>query len=135
MLGEAQGYLRDRFSRMGVTVEVNPSSNLLIADMRDLEEHPIFQLQPLPGQPAPEGGTLQVALGDDDPVTFATCLRDEYVHMFFALLRHGVTVDRAMGWIEGLGKNGWRARFTLPESADRELMNQIFRRPTTEDNA
>jgi hypothetical protein len=115
MLGEAQRFLRTLFSRLGITIEANPSSNVLIGDLA-LDEHPIFRLQPLPGRAAAAGGPVAVSLGDDDPVTFASSLPDEYCHLYYALLRQGVPTQEALGWLDQLRKNGLRARFTLAES-------------------
>jgi hypothetical protein len=115
MLHEAQRFLRRLFSRLGITVEANPSSNMLIGDL-PMEDHPLFRLQPLPGQPMPEGGPVLVAIGDDDPVTFANSLPDEYCHLFFTLLRRGLGVQEAHAWLDQVRINALRARFTVPES-------------------
>lgn len=114
MLHEAQRFLRGVFSRLGITVEANPSSNMLIGDL-PLEEHPVFRLQPLPGREAPDGATVQVALGDDDPVTFASCLPDEFSHLYYTLIRRGVATQDALAWLDQVRRNGLRARFTLPD--------------------
>ncbi|HEX8436012.1 hypothetical protein [Archangium sp.] len=115
MLHEAQRFLRALFSRLGITIEANPSSNVLIGDIA-LDEHPIFRLQPLPGRVGAAGGPVAVSLGDDDPVTFASSLPDEYCHLYYALLRRSVSTQDALGWLDQLRKNGLRARFTLAES-------------------
>jgi hypothetical protein len=114
MLGEAQRFLRTLLGRLDMTVEVNPSSNVLIGDF-PLEQHPIFRLQPLPGQELPLP-PVSVALGDDDPITFASCLPDEFGHLFYALIRRGVSAQRVREWLERVRAHGLRARFTLPES-------------------
>ena len=36
-----------KWGRRGLTVEVNPSSNLMIGDLGDLDEHPIWRLRPV----------------------------------------------------------------------------------------
>lgn len=113
-LRQAQRFLRCLLARLDITVEANPSSNLLIGDL-EMQQHPIFRLQPLPGQEGEEPPVL-VALGDDDPVTFASCLPDEYSHLFYALLRQGLSAQRAQEWLERVRRNGLRARFSLPES-------------------
>jgi hypothetical protein len=113
MLHQAQRFIRGAFSRLGITVEANPSSNMLVGDL-PLEEHPVFRLQPLPGHEAPDGATVQVALGDDDPVTFASCLPDEFSHLFYTLIRKGVATQDALSWLDQVRRNGLRARFTLP---------------------
>ncbi|MFY0528840.1 hypothetical protein ACN28I_38665 [Archangium gephyra] len=113
MLHQAQRFVRSVFSRLGITVEANPSSNMLVGDL-PLEEHPVFRLQPLPGNEAPDGATVQVALGDDDPVTFASSLPDEFSHLFYTLIRKGVSTQDALSWLDQVRRNGLRSRFTLP---------------------
>ena len=56
---------------------------------------------------------MQVSLGDDDPVTFASCLPDEFCHICFALIRRGVGASDALEWLNQVRHNGMRARFTL----------------------
>jgi hypothetical protein len=115
MLHHAQQFLRTLLARLGVTIEANPSSNVLIGDLA-LDEHPVFRLQPLPGRKANSGSTVAVCLGDDDPLTFASCLPDELYHLYHALIRHGVSTQDALTWLDQLRKNGLRARFTLADS-------------------
>src|SRR6185312_14577364 len=76
MLREAQRFLRRRLAGMPISVEVNPSSNMLVGDLR-LEEHPAFRLYPFPDAPPTDEARVPIALGDDDPITFATHLGDE----------------------------------------------------------
>jgi hypothetical protein len=57
-----------------------------------------------------------VGLGDDDPITFASCLPDEFCHMYHALIRRGIAAADALQWLDTLRRNGLRARFTLEAS-------------------
>jgi hypothetical protein len=115
MLHEAQRFLRRTLATMPVVVEANPSSNMLIGEL-NLADHPAFRLYPLPGEPAPDGGRVPVALGDDDPVTFATTLADEIGHVYFSLIGRNVSSLDAQEWLCGIAANGMRAKFTLDES-------------------
>lgn len=115
MLHQAQRFLRGLLSRLGITIEANPSSNVLIGDLA-LDEHPVFRLQPLPGRQGAPGSPVPVSLGDDDPLTFASCLPDEFYHLYQALIRHQVSAQDALSWLDQLRKNGLRARFTLADS-------------------
>ncbi len=127
-LERAQQWLRRQLSLLGVTIESNPSSNLLIGDFGDLREHPTFRLSPLPGAEAPLDGRLPVSINTDDPITFATCLADEYAHMYFALISRGVSTQDALSWLDQAREAGWRSRFTLPVSADSECLQSVFAR-------
>lgn len=118
MLAAAQAWLRALVGRMELTIESNPSSNLLVGDMSTLARHPAFTLQPLPGEEAPAGGAVLLSVNTDNPITFSSCLADEYAHVYHALLRHGVRAREALDWIDRVRENGWRSRFTLPASAE-----------------
>ena len=101
-------------------MEVNPSSNLMIGDLGDLDEHPIWRLRPV--KPDDETPPVSVCIGSDDPLTFATTLPHEYQLLFDAIVRSGETHEVALNWLDAARETGMRARFTLPRS--------ITRRPT-----
>jgi hypothetical protein len=120
----AQRHLRVRFSHLQITVEANPSSNLLVGGT-SLDEHPIFRLQPL----APRAGAesaVAVALGDDDPLTFASSLPEEFANVYFALTRNGVDAPAAIGWLSQVAGNAWNARFTLPVTRDPDELRRYL---------
>lgn len=126
MLKAAQRWLRGLFGRREITVEANPSSNLLIADYLDVAEHPVFRMQPLPSMPEPDGGAVLVSINTDNPITFASCLADEMAHVYHALLRRGVPAAEALAWIDRVRSNGYRSRFTLAASAEPHVLREIL---------
>lgn len=99
-------------SLMQIVIEVNPTSNFLIAGLEHPLEQPIFRLHPLDGN----GGTaLPISLNADDPLTFATNLSDEIAYTWAALtLAAGVAPGYARAWIAEAARVSWNARFTLP---------------------
>jgi hypothetical protein len=113
---------------MEITVEANPSSNLLIADYLSAEDHPVFRLQPLPSAPELEGEPVLVSINTDNPITFASCLADEFAHVYYALLRRGVPAQEALAWLDRVRENGHRSRFTLPSSARRFRLASLLPR-------
>ena len=115
MLVKAQRFLRGTLAAMPIAVEANPSSNMLIGDLR-LEDHPAFRLYPLPGDPVQDAATVPVVLGDDDPLTFATTLADEFGHLYFSLIARGTSSRDAREWLHAVAENGMLARFTLQQS-------------------
>lgn len=111
-LERIQNYLRTRISSLGLTVEINPSSNLLIGDLGDLEHHPMWRLNP-PGSGS-DLVTVPVCIGSDDPMTFATSLPNEYTLLHDSIiLRRSSSVD-AIEWIDRIRETGLQTRFTLP---------------------
>lgn len=113
-LEELQRALRQKVGARELVVEVNPSSNLLIGHLADISQHPLWRLRPLKG----EDGVPAVALiiGSDDPITFATELRQEYQLVYDTLVLSGCSAEQAEGWIEGVRRTSLTARFTVPWS-------------------
>lgn len=107
-----QGALRKEVGTRGLTVEVNPSSNLLIGDLGRFDDHPIWRLRPL--RPGDGDSPVSVCIGSDDPLTFATSLPQEYQLLFDTIVLSGGSHEEALGWLEHARAAGMRARFTLP---------------------
>ncbi|RME82329.1 MAG: hypothetical protein D6771_07185 [Zetaproteobacteria bacterium] len=85
----------------GVAIEVNPTSNLCISVIRDIDEHPIFRWFP------PEGDAkAHVLVGSDDPGVFATELAFEYAALLAAAKRMGRWGEETLyRWLERLHRN------------------------------
>lgn len=114
VLADIQSGIRHNINNRGFTIEVNPSSNLLIGDLGDLARHPLWRLNP----PQPElqsGPPLAVCIGSDDPLTFGTSLPYEYQLVFDALILSGVSAENARTWLKNAQQRGLDARFTLPK--------------------
>lgn len=112
VLEHLQRDLRGVVARAGLVVEINPSSNLLIGNLGDIEKHPLWRMRPPLGNgTAPP---LRVCVGSDNPITFATGLPSEYQLLFDALLSGGLSEDEAMQWISSVQQTSRQAAFTLP---------------------
>ncbi|MBI4866883.1 MAG: hypothetical protein HY816_08015 [Candidatus Wallbacteria bacterium] len=108
--------LRRRIASLGLVVEINPSSNLVVANLGDLTQHPVWRLNP----PIPQDGLppLRVGIGSDDPLTFATSLPEEYMLMHDALVSSGKLTDQEAGdWVERIRRTSLDSRFTLAGSS------------------
>jgi hypothetical protein len=117
----AQRQVRLDVGRLGIVVEVNPSSNLLIGNLGTLEDHPLWRLRP------PRGGNEQmppvrICIGSDDPITFATNLQNEYQLVFDAMTQSGMSADECDAWIDDVRKAGLHNRFTIRCSHDNLLL-------------
>ena len=113
-LNRLQRELRRNIGKLGLTVEITPSSNLMVADLGFMEEHPIWSLMPI--QAVDDVPPLSVCIGSDDPLTFATSLPQEYQLLFDTVVLAGQTHEVALGWLEKARAAGVRGRFTLPRS-------------------
>lgn len=109
-----QEAVRGRVGRHGLMVEINPSSNLLIGDLSDLTHHPLWRLDP----PTNDGkvAPVSVCVGSDDPLTFASDLRQEYQLLVDAMAMAGVSDELARRWIDRVRTRGLEGRFTLESS-------------------
>lgn len=122
---QLQQGLRRKVGRLCLTIEVNPSSNLLIGDLGNFMGHPLWRLRPV--IPEDDVAPLSVCIGSDDPLTFATTLPHEYQLLFDALILMGRSHDEAMRWIDEARDAGMQSRFTL--SPNVEQISQELKTP------
>ncbi|RYZ40611.1 MAG: hypothetical protein EOO71_15325 [Myxococcaceae bacterium] len=113
-LEELQQALRHKVAERELVVEVNPSSNLLIGHLADISKHPLWRLRPPKGADGAPAVTL--IIGSDDPITFATELRQEYQLVYDTLILGGCSTELAEAWIDGVRRASLTSRFTLPWS-------------------
>lgn len=111
LLAEMQSGLRQQIASLGIALEVNPSSNLLIGNLGDLERHPLWRLNK-PG--SAETTAIPIVIGSDNPTTFATTLREEYMLLHDALIQSGYSEEQVARWLNAARRNGLDYRFTLP---------------------
>lgn len=107
-----QDYLLDRYDRMGLIIETNPTSNVYIARLEQHREHPIFRWNPpnaetlLPGNEHNRHGLRcgpnRVLVNTDDPGIMPTSLRTEYALLREAAIKRGVSRTVAEDWLERL---------------------------------
>lgn len=105
-----QAYIRENVAKIGIVVEINPTSNLLIGNLTDLENHPLWRLDPPKGNG--ESPPVSVCIGSDDPITFATNLRWEYALMRESLVAGGLSSSEACNYLDRIRSRGLDSRFT-----------------------
>ncbi|MCY1031275.1 hypothetical protein OV207_07385 [Corallococcus sp. BB11-1] len=113
-LEELQQALRQKVAKRELVVEVNPSSNLLIGHLADISKHPLWRLRPPKGADGAPAVTL--IIGSDDPITFATELRQEYQLVYDTLILGGCSTELAEAWIDSVRRASLTSRFTVPWS-------------------
>src|SRR5580658_4839057 len=118
MLHQAQAWLRNLTGALELTVECNPTSNLLIGDLRDIANHPSLRLSAAVATASEGGPAVLFSVNVDDPVTFATRIADEFAHLYCAMLRSGIPAADALDRLERAREAGWRSRFSLQQSRE-----------------
>ena len=118
-----QKELRAKIGTLGITVEVNPTSNLLIGDLSDLSSHPMWRLRP----PRNDGDAppVSVCIGSDDPLIFGSNLRQEYQSLSDAMAIAGLSDEEARQWLDRTRACGMESRFTL-RSIDLSAMFKVY---------
>lgn len=109
-VAELQRLVRNRYAEKGVTIEVNPISNLMVGDLTDLTSHPLWRLAPGLGDQF--GAPLRMCVGSDDPLPFTTTLPEEYQFLYDSLLLAGKSHATAISWLDQIREMGMSARFT-----------------------
>jgi len=110
LLVQIQQRLAELLARWQVTIEINPSSNLLIGALKHPLDQPMFHLRPV-GQHVAHA--LPLAISADDPITFATRLADEYAYAWAGMVVAGqVSPTYARQWLDEATDTAWRSRFT-----------------------
>jgi hypothetical protein len=102
--------LRAEVGRRGLAIEVNPTSNLLIGDLGDLENHPLWRLSPPRQTNLP---SVAITVGSDDPLVFNSNLPSEYQLLFDALILADLSDAEALEWLDRVRRTGLERRFTM----------------------
>ncbi|MCK6503469.1 hypothetical protein L6R53_08745 [Myxococcota bacterium] len=112
LLCQLQAALAREVARSQLVVEVNPSSNLLIADLDAPLDQPMFHLRPVVPN---DHRVLPLCISTDDPLLFDTTLDDEVAYAWAGMMAGGdVSAAHARAWLEDALRVAWRARFSLP---------------------
>jgi adenosine deaminase len=115
LVDAAQRLVRRRILAKGLTVELNPTSNLLIGAFRDYEDLPYTTLNATGrGAPSREEGHIPVSLNTDDAGLFHTTLREEHRRYGRALIQSGYLPHEAQAWIDEARRVGVRSSFIPP---------------------
>ena len=112
-----QKQMQKEIAKKGIAIETNPSSNLLIAGLKEYKNHPIvtFYNKGLlyDVQKERECPQLNVSINTDDQGVFATCLKNEYTLMAgaleFAEDESGNRIykkDKVYDWIDNIRQMG-----------------------------
>ena len=111
-----QDHLLDKYDRIGLIIETNPTSNVYIARLRQHSEHPIFRWSPPDESVLEKGaeanrynlrrGPVRVLVNTDDPGIMPTTLRTEFLLLREAAIERGVSRTIAERWLEKLRQYG-----------------------------
>lgn len=128
---EIQREMQFWISKLGIGIEVNPSSNFFIGTFDRYDKHPVFKLYNigLTGSETKlnECPQIPVCINTDDQGIFLTYLENEYALIALALEKAKDENDKNLynrmfiyQWIENIRKLGLQLSFAKPESSNLE---------------
>lgn len=105
----------------GIVVEVNPSSNVAIADMDTINENQLFGINNY----GYRFDNLLVCINSDDPAVFNTNAANELGYIYFGMLEKNVNRESALQWIDKLRENGMNASFIRRTDSDEQILREM----------
>lgn len=105
-----QKYMRNKVQNMGIFVETNPTSNLIIGDIRGLRDYPITELN-TPRQAEKAAAALLISINSDDPLLFNTNVENELALVYHTLVYRGVSREEILVWIDKIRQYGMDGSF------------------------
>jgi adenosine deaminase len=101
-----QAFMKEKVSRLGIVVEVNPTSNLSIGNFPSFSDYYAFNLS------SPSKETIILTINTDDPIVFNTSLASEFAIVYnMALEKDPQGTLPALRWIDQIRENGLRYSF------------------------
>ncbi|MCU1793222.1 hypothetical protein [Pectobacterium polaris] len=107
-----QQYVQKIVREKHVVIETLPTSNVRISHYESVQEHHIFRWMHTPRRKIEGDSLMQIALGSDDQGIFVTDMKNEFYHLFWALVNHySYSHQEALACIAAINENGRIYRF------------------------
>lgn len=106
----AQTYVKEKVQAAGIYVETNPTSNLVIGDIRGWANYSITHLnnRELPEKPP---SSILISVNSDDPLLFNTNAENELALVYHTLIYRGISREEVMAWIDKIRQYGMDSSF------------------------
>ena len=115
-----QKILRQKLSRKGIVVEVNPSSNVAIGEVDKITDNQIYRLN----RPGGEDNVM-VCINSDDPMVFHTNVSNELAYIYYGMLYNGISREAALKWIDRTRECGIKSSFLQREETDQQIYDEL----------
>ena len=79
LMEQMQRAMQTRLNDMGISIECNPSSNVLIGTFRDYDKHPLFRFNSNGLTNIANSAQMHISINTDDRGVFDTSLPFEYI--------------------------------------------------------
>ncbi|WCG82415.1 hypothetical protein [Pectobacterium sp. A5351] len=108
----AQQYVQSLVKEKHIVIETLPTSNVRISHYESVHEHHVFRWMQIPERKIEGDSVMQIALGSDDQGIFVTDMKNEFYHLFWALVNHyHYSHKDALAYVATINENGRIYRF------------------------
>ena len=94
---------------MGIVIESNPTSNLVIGQMDSLTEHPLFKF--VDQSTNEQSGGLLININSDDPAVFNTNTNNELAYIYYTCISNGISRKDSLDLLDYLRESGINTSF------------------------
>lgn len=129
MYQAVQKYVRRKVQKMGVFVETNPTSNMVIGDIDSLYEYPITTLN-AKGLSSEGAGSVLLSINSDDPLVFNTNVENEIALIYHILTYRGLSREEVLEWTNRVRQYGMDSSFirrVLPPDQQQKQLSQLIK--------
>ena len=120
-LAPIQNALRKQISQAGISIETNPSSNLMIAHLSSYADHPITMFYDYGLSRECGDIQLNVSVNTDNKSVFTTTLSNEYAYLMYYLEKQETGQERPvysrmsiLNWLDQIRRMGNEQSFRNP---------------------
>lgn len=106
-----QKLVAKNISREGIVIEVNPTSNTSIGQVKNIFEHYVANLNKHGLCNTKVENGIMVTINTDDPSVFNTNINNEFAYIFYSLKEKGYAREDILNWIDKVRKNGINSSF------------------------
>lgn len=126
LFNKLQSYLKKKTGQLGITIEVNPTSNSSIGAITGIFQHPILKLNNRGlNIPNEDEQHLSISINSDDPLVFHTTVENEISYIYYKITDMGYCREDVLNWIDQVRKCGMESSFIQREKSPDTLLNQM----------
>ncbi len=115
-----QEIVMQRLGKQGIIVEINPSSNMAIADIDVFGKNQFYQLNKVFDK-----HNVITCINSDDPSVFNTNVSNELAYIYYGMLEQDISRETALLWIDRIRENGINSSFIRHNEPDEVLLKEL----------
>lgn len=110
LLQAVQAHIRKKVQNMGIYVEANPTSNIMIGDTSSLRQYSITRLND-PSVHVRDSASVLLSINSDNPLVFNTNVENELSLVYHTLNHQGLNREMTLQWIDKVRQYGMDSSF------------------------